>query len=460
MIVQNDSGQQFQVPDGSTPQDIDDVFQHYNSLQSYPSRVATDIGNSVNKGVDLATSGLDPLSGAIQAASQGANAALAPVKEAIPDAISQPLSKIGTAASNAGTNAAQSLANALDSTSAGQAAGDYGMNSPNLQKGMQTVSDDAKAAANLLTLAPAGKAVEGVTKPLLGDPIYNSAKNSYIQDLVLPKATPTIAAQNALRTKQVGGTNVYQPTPWEQNMAQQVGQIEGVGPLNSAQKNLNLIQAANTQEAQSLKATLNANNVPIPANTIISNIQNIRNTLPKNTNISAPGEMTIERVVNAGINHITNNPLTASGMLQARKDFDSQMIKERGDGVFDPTIETPRSNAISAVRNSMNNMVATAVPNADVMASLSKQNALYSAADNIAVKAAKEAPTPVQRFLQNFNPHNAMTGGGIAIMGDVAHNLGVPAAAMAIPAAIYGGYRIGKSPFTRGAVGSLLGGGD
>lgn len=475
MIIQTEGGDKLQIPDGTTPDGIDDVLQHYQSQQSYLSRTGNDVSTALNKGANIlqnsGSSNLNPVSSALQTAGSAADAVYAPMTEAtksaynaLPASITAPINSMASSAASGVKSAYNSGVDALADTDAGKTAGDWLMNSPRAQQNMQEVSDDAKAAAKLLMISPTGEVTEAATRTV-GDPLYQSGKaaqqaanDAYVQKLVLPKETPTQMAQNALRTKQIDGVNTYQPTPYEKAMAGHVGSIDGISPSNSIQKNLGLVQDANAQEALALKSKLQTANVPIPDATVVQNLQTIRNTLPQSTTISAPGEMTIERVVNSGLNHITNNDQTAAGMLQARKDFDAQMIKERGEGVFDPSIETPRSTAISAVRNSMNGMIADAVPSADVKASLAKQNALYTASDNIATKAASEAATPVQRFIAKYSPHGMMGVTGAAVADAAAHAGFLTPTTAAIGAGAYGGYKLATSPLTRVAIGKALGG--
>lgn len=366
-------------------------------------------------------------------------------------------------------------AEAINESSVGQKLGNA------LMQGGQSVSDvteaypratrNAEAVANLMGFEGAKKVGEIGASPIApaGQAIYDSgkasadaARHAYVQEMVLPKETPTVKAEMATRMAPGEGwfgRNTYIPTPFEQQVATTVSEIPGVNKGNGFQKNLSIIKDENSQLAEALKARLQANDVNIPDDTIINTITGIRESLPKNTTISAPGEQTIERVVNAGIDHITAHPQTASGMLEARKAFDSQMIKERGDGVFDPSIETPRSNAISTVRQAMNKMVSDAVPSAEVLTSLQKQSHIFNAMENMAPKAAGEWPTKIGRTLQKYTPTN---------LKDTAQGLGaiyaakealpfVPKPLLAAGLLGYGAYKGATAPATRMALGKALG---
>lgn len=130
-------------------------------------RLSGDISQSLNKGANLLTTAdqRNPLSTALQVGSQALNATLAPATEAIkngyealPNAVTQPINNTVQKATDVVKSAYQGGVDELANTNAGQAFGNYGMNNPRLQAGMQEVSDDAKAAANLASIIPLNKA--------------------------------------------------------------------------------------------------------------------------------------------------------------------------------------------------------------------------------------------------------------------------------------------------------------
>lgn len=448
---------------------------------SYAQNVSSDFTNAENKIGKLwadqqtlpSDKQINPASTGLQMLGTAAGAAYAPFGEAarsgynsLPDSVTQPINNTVKSGVEGLKNAYASGVDNLANTAIGKTIGDYLMDSPHIQNGMQEVSDDAKSLANVLTLAKIKPALGEVSESA-GNALYSSGKAAedvahakYVQDLVLPKKTPTVQADMALRTSQVNGKNIYNPTPTEKQIAETVSQISGVSKSNSMQANLSAIRDANRSEADSLKTKLQANDVPIPDDVIQNALVDIRNTLPKATNITTPGDATIARVVNAGLDHITSQPQTASGMLEARKAFDHQIIKEKGEGILDPAVESPRSNAVAAVRQAMNKMVADAVPSADVLQSLQKQNQMFSAMDNIAPKAGGEAETRVGRAIQAVKPHSfSGTAGGLGLigMGDIAsHYVSIPPSAIA--AAIGGTalYKGATVPTTRMLLGKAL----
>lgn len=419
---------------------------------------------------------LNPVSTGVQMLGAASNGAFAPITEAtkdvynsLPNGITQPLNNTASNVGQGIKNAYAAGVDKLASTDSGKAIGDYLANSPHIQNGMQEVSDDAIALASTMVVSPIKTAL-GKASESAGDTIYDSGKaaqdaahQKYVQDLILPKKTPTVQADMALRTSQVNGKNIYNPTTAEAQTATTVAQIPGLSKSNSMQANLAIIRDANRAEADALKEKLQASNVSIPDDTIQGALETIRNTLPKATNVTAPGDSTIARVVNAGLDHITSQPQTAAGMLEARKAFDAQIIREKGEGILDPAVESPRSNAVAAVRQAMNKMVSDAVPSADVLQSLKKQNQLFTAMDNIAPKAGSEAPTRLGRMMQKASPHGFSDAAGkigaIGLADIASHYIHIPPEALAVALGGAGLYKGATHPMARVMLGKAMGGG-
>lgn len=382
------------------------------------------------------------------------------VKSAIPDSY---------------VDAAHSTANAINDTSFGQKMGDM------LMAGKEGISSiaaanprltrNAEALGNILSVGAGGKgvaSVEGAGAKLgLGDALYNSGKASqeaarekFIQDLTLPKQTPTVKADMASRTKQVDGTNAYQPTNYEKQVASTVGGIPEVHPGNSNVRNLNLIQEANSREAEALKERLKANDAPISDDVIQNTLVDTLNGLSNNPYISgADASKAAGNVVNKALEIISSKPQTASSMLDARKELDAWVKSQKGDKAFNPALDSPITTAVQQVRQAMNKMVADAVPSAEVTASLQKQSQLYQAADNLAPKAAGEAATRLGRTLQKVTPRSltGMVGLGAGAGAGVEALAHIPPSALLAGGAGYGLYRGATSPVTRIGLGKALG---
>lgn len=320
---------------------------------------------------------------------------------------------------------------------------------------------------NVLSILPIGKAKEPAGSALaeLGSAVEQSGiksaakrNDNFINDLILPKETPSQRENLVGRTKEVGFNRrkEVQLTPQEQEMADTVSQIKDVKKGNSLQGNYNAVQDANHAEADSLIANLQKNNVTVPDDVIVNGLDAVRNRLSKNPYLAgADASKSAEAVTNQALEIIMKQPRTASGLLQARKDLDA-WVKSQRPNVFDAA-DSPVSTAVREVRQEINDMVANAVPNADVKASLRKQSNLYRAQDNIATKAKDEAKTRIGRAAKTVG--NAITlkngvAGGLALAGLGASGAAVPIAAGAL--SLYGAKKAATSPAIRKVLGATI----
>lgn len=274
---------------------------------------------------------------------------------------------------------------------------------------------DLDAIGNIAQLAPIAKAggtlVSGVgdLASATGDAIGNarqaiSPSPDFGTKLTMPIPTKKVALDQVGRTTEQGllNTAVVQPTAQEQASIDAVKQIPGVSSTNSYQGNYNLIRDANNNEAQNLVKTLKANDVLISDSTVRDTMNGIRDNLANNSYVVGDGAKAADTVINTAMQSIAKNPPTASGILQARKDFDATINAQRGSKAFNPALESPISTAVQQVRQGINGMIAQAVPTAEVQTSLAKQSALYRAMDNIAPKAAAEGNNSLARLGQKI----------------------------------------------------------
>jgi hypothetical protein len=446
---------------------------------TYAQNVGQDFSNATNKiGEIWANKELNPASAGVQILGTAASGAYAPAGEALrsgynslPDSVTQPINNAASSGVNAVKGAYSDQVSKLADTSIGQKMGDYLMNSPHIQNGMQEVSDDAKSLANILTMAKVKPAL-GDASTIVGDALYGSGKaekvaanQSYIEKLVREKETPSVLAENAKRTIQVDGKNIYQPTSEEIQMAKTVSDIPGVGNSLTPQGNLSAIVTERTKEAESLQNTLQKSGAKVDFGNWQKNIDQAVQNTTDNPTIVGEGKEVHQSVINAMNKAVLNNmnqngEITAAGLLQARKDFDQALPARTFNG---SNADTALGTTAKEMRRAMNKTIADSAPSADVLESLKKQSTLYDAADNIAPKAAGEAATPFRRAMQSIAPHNLTQAVGGAGMGAAAlaaaHYVPISPAmvgAALVPAAAY---KAATSPSTRMLLGKALGGG-
>lgn len=385
---------------------------------------------------------------------------------------------------------AQGIANSINSTDAGQwigdkllgaknAVSDVGANIKDLEsyspggdltKDLSALDENAQLAGNIAVLKPVSELVgtalskTGSALSDAGDAQALARKTNFVQDLITPKVTPTVAADQFSRSTEQGllRNRVVEPTPQEQAITNTVSQLP-VSPNKSMLANYNIISDANTKEATDLIAKLKTNNVPIDLGDVQDTISNSVNELRQNPFVTGDGENAALKVVNVMNKAILDNTaedgtVTASGLLQARKDFDGMIKAQKGGKIFDPVLDSPTSIAVQNMRQSVNNLIESKVPDAGFKASLQKQSNLYRAMDNIETKGASEAPNLLSRTTQKVA--DLIPGKGLITKGAVLAT-GATGAAMAPVAtglglAGYGGYKVATSPLLKQVVGKTL----
>lgn len=321
-----------------------------------------------------------------------------------------------------------------------------------------------ESIADIAGVLPASKAANASGKAMetAGDALESSgkkrsinAKTSFAQDLVLPKETPTVAADNAKRTT-AGGVfkaDKYNPTPEEKAVATTVAALP-VSKSNTLQKNLNVIQDANTKEAQGLHNYLKQNDVPVDLQTVQTGLTNSLTKLGDSESVvghEASVQTLVKKLNKAILNNISpNGEITASGLFQARKDFDKSLAPR----AFLAANDTALTVATRELRSMINGLVADAVPAAHVRASLAKQSNLFTAADNIAPKAAKQASTTLGRLSDKITNIPLKKTIALGALGGFAPHVVLPV--VAAGGGIYGATKAVRSPALHRLAGKTL----
>lgn len=360
-----------------------------------------------------------------------------------------------------GRGAADILGNAVESY------GKFAESNPRAARNIESIANIAAAvpavgelgvAANATRKATGG-ALESVGTAVQKSGIRSAEKvrSDFVDDLILPKQTASVREDQVGRTKEVGlnRRKVVELTPQEKEVAATVSNIKDVKKGNSLQGNANAIQRANREEADALIARIQKNDVKIADNTVNASLDAVQQSLAKNPYIVGDGAKSAQNIIDNARSIIANNNRTASGMLQARKQFDAWVKSQKN--VFDANLENPITTAVREVRQSMNKMVADAVPSADVQASLAKQSNLYRAHEAVATKAKDEASSRLGRVAQKVGRAATVKNGVVtagALAGLSATGAAVPIAGGALAA--YGAGKAIASPSLRKGIGSTV----
>lgn len=296
------------------------------------------------------------------------------------------------------------------------------------------------------------------------------AKREYIKDLVSPEKTKKVLIEETARTKEVGRgpfrKSKVESSPKEIQMAFEVKRVPGISKHKTIQGNLIEVRSHNLKLAKGLDSKIAKTNVQVPHVVSRFDIDDAISTAIKD-NPSIPinqagRNTTMDRFVAQAKQIIADNPQTAKGLLDARKQFD-QFAKTQRANVFQTELEPVMKVATFTIRDAMNNRIARAIPR--FKADLRRQSALFGAADNIAPKAAAEANSAIQRIWQHssdvFGTRNKVMQGlaimaGTSVLG--AATAFAPVISMSI-AGVGGTVLAGKAltlPQTRRILGQLI----
>lgn len=332
-----------------------------------------------------------------------------------------------------------------------------------------------RKVGNLLSSTVGGLSKEaGNALVKSGNSALSSNKMKFAQDLVSPLNDTKTARIAAVENMDVSGPfQTAKPIPTRQEMESAANVADIVSPRNTMQKNYNLVHNAIGKEAKKLKSALDRSNVsfvvsdPYAGNQNVFKpvLQNAIEELNKNTTLVGDSKKIAIGLVNKMNEFVDANPATPSGLLEARKQFD-KFVQAGKPKIFDQNIENGISAANSVIRNTTNDFISQAVPDAAVKASLARQSSMYRALDNIAPKAAKEASTAISRFGQKLDKaipiKNAVTrhiiegSGLIGLAGAGAIAPVGTAATIGVGGGLYGLGKLAAAPTTRKAIGNAL----
>lgn len=324
---------------------------------------------------------------------------------------------------------------------------------PVLKEGIQSAAPGLEKAGAALTKRAGEQALE--------------AKNKYLHGLTTPEETLRVREANVGRTEEKGFLRQKEVTPTarEKEVVGEVGKIEGVSHRNSFQRNYNAIAKVNKAEAEGLMKTLEGKDIPVDSEEFGQKLQGAMTELSQHPYIVGDAEKSAQKVMDGMVAIAAKNPMTVSGLLKTRRDFDNWVERLKGEGIFTPKKDDPVTAAVHKIRQTLNDHIEDKVPDVHYKASLRKQSNLYRAMDNIEIKAAKEGKNSLSRAWKKamdlvpgknlLEKEGALgVGGGALALGS---HFGVP---LVIPAAVggtgYGLYKAATSPTAKKILGSVL----
>lgn len=263
------------------------------------------------------------------------------------------------------------------------------------------VSKSAKpTTAEPTTLGRAATAVETA-----GVEQQASLRTSFIDDLVRPKQTAAVKAEQVGRTTEEGllRSKEVALSPAEKAMAATIETVPEVTGAKTLQGNFNAISEEVGKEANRLLATLEASPVKISRGEVNKSLDLAQKRLAQTPTLVGDAAKTAERLITEAKRIVSKNPQTSAGLLKSRQQFDRFITSQKKATVFDPALENATTLAVRDVRQTLNSLIDIKNPSQGVKQSLSRQSKLLSAMDNISPKAAQEGSNVVSRAWQNVS---------------------------------------------------------
>lgn len=374
---------------------------------------------------------------------------------------------LNTTAGQAGLAAAQEGAPAYE---------EFAENNPRAARNIEAVVDIGLVTAPPLRASRVGRirtsqerflqrAGESLTQG--GEAQALNVRNSFIDDLIRPKQTAKVRAEQTARTTEEGllRSKVVEPSAAEQVIAAEVRTIPGVAENKTLQGNLNVIREELGAEAEILLAELRQSPARISHTEVEKSLDLVRRNLESIPTVTGDAAKTSNKLIDAALGFVRKNPQTSAGLLKARQQFDSFLTGQKRNALGDVPLENALTLASRDVRQAMNNLIQIKNPSTGVRTSLARQSNMFRAMDNIAPKAADEAANVIHRAWQNAlkilpfrGEFNQMMAAGFGIGGLGASALFAPAFTKILG---FGGlaYFSGKaitSPAAKKALGALI----
>lgn len=229
-----------------------------------------------------------------------------------------------------------------------------------------------------------------------------ASRTSFVEDLIRPKQTASVRAEQVGRTTEQGilRSKVVAPSAREAQIAKAVDGVPGVSPRNTLVGNSNAINSELASEATRLRAMLDASPARISNSEVRKSLDLAAQRLTQSPTIVGDAAKTGQRFIAQAQRIVADNPQTSSGLLKARQQFD-KFVASQKPKAFDPAIDNATTMAVREVRQTLNNLIDIKNPTQGVRDSLSRQMNFYRALENIAPKAANEFNNVISRAWQN-----------------------------------------------------------
>lgn len=179
-------------------------------------------------------------------------------------------------------------------------------------------------------------------------------------------------------------------TPTARDLARDAAVKGVIDPAKDLVTNVNKVRDAIGQEAQKTIDGLKQNDVIFNQKQLGSALNKVEK--PLSLQADAKLSKMYDLAKSKFMTFVNDNPKNLSGLLDARKQFDS-FIEDQVPKVWEDPGAKPLNNALRDMRTAANDFISSKLPNDEASQafkdSLKKQNLMYEARDNMAEKAVK-----------------------------------------------------------------------
>lgn len=254
-------------------------------------------------------------------------------------------------------------------------------------------------ATPLAAVEQAGKTLITASEKQVGSRAAQKAK-----ELILP--TAKVPEQTVEKSILGFKYNVIEPTQAQQSIINTVAELK-IPQGASAQRSLNIVDAANVKEAATLERLVASS----PEAVTLTESHAILDAIAaetKATDIFVTAnqlERMVDDVVLKAKSLLKDKPQTPLGVLQTRKELDAYIKQYKPNNSIFPnqdSVETALSIAVRNVRVGLNELVGQKVPTAQVLERLSRQSNLYRARPILIDKAKDAASNSIGRLWQTI----------------------------------------------------------
>lgn len=278
----------------------------------------------------------------------------------------------------------------------------------------------AKATSSVVDVGiKAGKEVAQAGKELVGEAtkltVQQTAKRDakFALDTIRPELTK-LEKESALasgrgQTKGILRKTTLTPTKQELEIAKTAQPFLKKGaPIV---ENINNLRQAVSSEAENLKSIISKVDHPYPYKELSAKLSKIEKPIAIKSDTVLSKQFDLAQ--KAAMDIAKKQKGTISGLLDARKEFDA-LVQKEFPNLYDRA-NSPMRNAITAMRNGINEFIASQLPKeAKYAESLQKQSRLFEAIDNMSAKSASEVGGNILTRTAKKYPTATKVIGGVA----------------------------------------------